>query len=138
MPHSFTSIKQACQMLVDATEHDMRVRAELEKAGLLYDGYNSRMREIHEQNAELLESFLVQYGWPYPSKFGRKIHRAAWFIAIHAISMPRVLHTVLDTLEQALKKGESVAQEYAKLYDRVSLYEGRGQMYGTQFWLSPD
>ena len=33
--------------------------------------------------------------------------------------------------------GEPVADEYAKLYDRIALYEGRGQIYGTHFFPSP-
>jgi hypothetical protein len=133
---SFIDIKQACQKLQEATEYDMRVRAQLEKAGLLDDGYNSTMRVVHESNAQLLETFVVAYGWPYPSKYGKKIHRAAWFIAIHAISRPHILRMALQLLKDALDKGETVATEYAKLFDRIALYEGGQQYYGTQFWPS--
>jgi hypothetical protein len=135
----FVDIKQACQMLIKAAEHDMTTRSELEKAGLLRSNkYNPQMREIHENNAHLLQNFLTHYGWPMPSQFGRKVHKSAWLIAIHAISIPSVLHQALETMKEALNNGESVALEYAKLYDRVGLYEGRGQYYGTQFFPSPD
>lgn len=134
MINTFTDIKQACKKLQQATEHDMRVRAELEKAGLLNDGYNPTMRAVHESNAQLLEAFIAHYGWPYPSKYGKKIHRAAWFIAIHAISRPHILRMALQLLKDALDAGEAVATEYAKLFDRIALYEGRQQYYGTQFW----
>ena len=40
-------------------------------------------------------------------------------------------------MEHALHNGEPVAQEYAKLFDRIALYEGRQQRYGTQFVPSP-
>jgi hypothetical protein len=125
------------QQLIDALAHDMKFRAELEEAGLLYEGYNPQMRAIHEENAQLLEDFLAEYGWPYPSQYGKEVHEAAWMIAIHAISKPDLLRKVLQILEKALQAGEPVANEYTKLYDRIALYEGRQQVYGTQFSTSP-
>lgn len=129
--------KEACQQLIDAIARDIKFRAELEQAGVLYDGYHQQMRAVHEENAALLENFLNHYGWPYPSKYGKDIYEAAWMIAIHAISKPVLLRKVLHILEQALQAGEPVANEYAKLYDRIELYEGRQQLYGTQFFPSP-
>lgn len=131
------NFKQACQKLVDALAHDMKFRTELEEAGLLNEGYHPQMRAIHEENAALLEDFLHQYGWPYPSKYGKEVHEAAWMIAIHSISKPALLKKVLYILEKALQAGEPVANEYTKFYDRIALYEGRKQVYGTQFSPSP-
>lgn len=127
----------AGQKLIDAITHDMQVRAELEKEGKLFEGYHPQMRAIHESNALLLEDFLNHYGWPYPSKYSKEIHEAAWMIAIHAISRPTLMKRVLNILEQALQSGQPVANEYAKFFDRIALYEGRPQMYGTQFFPSP-
>ncbi len=115
----------------------MKFRAELEEVGLLNEGYHPQMHAIHEENAALLEDFLHHYGWPYPSKYGKEVHEAAWMIAIHAISKPALLRKVLQILEEALKSGEPVANEYTKFYDRIALYEGRQQVYGTQFAPSP-
>jgi len=131
------TLEQDIQRIIDAAAYDMQVRAELEASGTLYDGYHPTMREIHEKNAQLLEAFLEHYGWPIPSKFGAKAHEAAWLITIHAISKPFLLRRTLQILEQALQTGEPVAQEYAKLFDRIALYEGRQQNYGTQFFPSP-
>ncbi len=131
------NLQQACQQLIDALAHDMKFRAELEEAGLLNEGYHPQMRAIHEENAEFLEDFLDHYGWPYPSKYGKEIHEAAWMIAIHAISKPALLRKVLQILEEALKAGEPVANKYTKFYDRIALYEGHQQVYGTQFAPSP-
>ena len=49
----------------------------------------------------------------FRSKFGHKLHETAWFIAIHAISKPKILKKALTILEDALHKGEKVAPEYA-------------------------
>lgn len=125
-----------CQQLIDAAKRDMDYLAQLKEDDILFT-YNPSMRAIHEENAQLLEKFLDEYGWPYPSKYGHEVHYAAWLIAIHAISKPALLNRVLAILEITLKSGEPVANEYVKLFDRVGLYEGRGQTYGTQFFPSP-
>ena len=124
------------QKLIDAAKRDMEYLAALEEKEILFT-YNPGMRAIHEENAQLLQQFLNEYGWPMPSKYGHEVHYAAWLIAIHAISQPALLKRVLNILEDALAAGESVANEYTKLYDRIGLYEGRGQTYGTQFFPSP-
>jgi hypothetical protein len=132
-----SEIQLACQNLIDAAAHDMEVFVELEKTNTLFNGYNPKMRLVHEQNAQLLEEFIMQYGWPLPLTFGKDVHEAAWLIAIHAISKPGMLKSTLQLLEQALQAGQPVAEEYAKLFDRIALYEGRKQYYGTQFFPSP-
>jgi len=71
------------------------------------------MRKCNEENAELLHHYINQHGWPLPSKFVHKLHETAWFIAIHAISKPKILKKALTILEDALHKGEKVAPEYA-------------------------
>jgi hypothetical protein len=130
-------VEKAASQLVEAAAEDMKLQAELEKSGVLFEGYHSGMRALHEKNAQLLQAFLASYGWPFPSRYGEQIHEAAWIIAIHAISRPSLVKAVLHMLEQGLYKGECVAQEYAKTFDRVALYEGRQQRYGTQFFPSP-
>lgn len=132
-----TSFKKSFKLIIDAAKRDMEYLAALEEKDILFT-YNPGMRVIHEENAKLLEQFLNEYGWPMPSKYGHEVHYAAWLIAIHAISQPALLKRVLKILEDALAAGEPVANEYAKLSDRIGLYEGRGQTYGTQFFPSPD
>lgn len=85
----------------------------------------------------MLIQFIDDYGWPVPSKFGRTLHEAAWLIAIDAISQLALLNRIFTLLEKALDGGEPVAEEYAKLCDRIALYEGRAQIYGTHFFPRP-
>jgi len=126
--------EQVDQKLIDAAEHDIAVRTELEKDGSLFEGYHPKMREVHEKNAEILTTFINLHGWPVPSRWGKDVHEAAWLIAIHAISKPDILRGALHALEKALNQGELVAEQYARLFDRIALYEGRQQEYGTQFF----
>ena len=130
-------IERANQQLLAALKRDTEIRQELEKRNKIFKGYDPDMRKCHEDNADLLEEYISQYGWPFPTKFGEKLHEAAWIIAIHAISRPQLLRKTLDIMAEALAKGEGVASAYARLVDRIALYEGRQQIYGTQFFPSP-
>lgn len=133
-----TDITTDCQKLIDAAAYDLQVLNELQSSGQLDQNmYHPRMRKVHEENGQLLEAFLEKYGWPLPSKCGPQAHEAAWFIAIHNIGHPPMLKNALRILKTALDAGEPVAQEYAKLFDRIALYEGRQQVYGTQFFPTP-
>ena len=42
------------EKLLALIAEDERVRAELVAEGTLFDGYNARMREVHERNAAVL------------------------------------------------------------------------------------
>jgi len=131
-------IEKANKQLINALKKDTEIREGLEKNGRIFKGYDPEMRKCHEENAQLLENYIRKYGWPFPSKFGHEVHEAAWFIAIHAISKPKLLKQTLNILKEGLDKGEKVASEYAKLFDRIALYEGGKQVYGTHFFPSPN
>lgn len=133
------SFNQLRQSIICAAELDRALQRELAASGEWGTSvYHSRMRTCNEQNAAVLMDFLQQYGWPAPSKYGAELHEAAWWIAIHAISLPDVQRHVLKLLSEAYAAGEAVGPEYARLYDKVALQEGRPQRYGTQGNPSPE
>ena len=126
----------ASRRLIEGVKYQQQVRTDFtsyDEKGELADS----LTLINERNAQMLIQFIDDYGWPVPSKFGRTLHEAAWLIAIDAISQPALLNHIFILLEKALDCGEPVADEYAKLCDRIALYEGRGQTYGTHFFPSP-
>lgn len=124
--------KAKIQQLIDVAERDKVIRKELLIAGELdKPKYNERMKQCHEENADLLEAFLDEYGWPFPDTFGTEAHLAAWFIAIHAIARPYLIKKVAAILQQAWKERKISGKYYANFYDRIALYEGRKQRYGT-------
>jgi len=94
------------------------------------------MRRCHEENADLLEKFLDRYGWPFPQDYSKEAHEAAWFIAIHAISRPKLIKKVAVLMHDAYKSGKISGRYYANFYDRIELYEGRKQLYGTHLFPS--
>lgn len=112
-------------------EEDRHVRTALAADGSLFDGYHPEMQAVHEANADRLESLLDQIGWPVPSTVGEDGAEAAWLIAQHAIARPNFQRRCLQLLERAVERGEAPAWQAAKLLDRIRLFEGRPQVYGT-------
>jgi hypothetical protein len=61
--------------LVAMAEEDQRVRAELAADGSLFDGYNPRMKAIHDKNAARLTKIIGQFGWPGRGLVGEDVRR---------------------------------------------------------------
>lgn len=112
---------------------DIRVRAELLEEGTLGDGYNPRMREMHERNAARLKEIIAAHGWPGHSLVGRDGSHAAWRIIQHAIGDPPFQRSCLGAIEKSVAAGEAPLAQLAFLVDRVRYFEGRPQIYGTHF-----
>lgn len=112
---------------------DVRVRAELLEAGLLGEGYNPRMRAVHERNAARLKEIIAARGWPGHSLAGEDGSNAAWFITQHAIGDPPFQRACAAAIEESVAKGEAPLAQFAFLIDRIRCFEGRPQLYGTQF-----
>jgi hypothetical protein len=112
---------------------DIRVRAELLAQGALGDGYNPRMREVHERNTTRLKAIIAAHGWPGRSLVGQDGSHAAWRVVQHAIGDPSFQHSCLAAIEKSVADGEAPLAQFAFLVDRVRYFEGRPQIYGTQF-----
>lgn len=112
---------------------DLRVRAEVVRGASLFAGYHPRMEEVHRRNAARLKEILAEHGWPGRSLVGEDGAHAAWFIAQHAIADPPFQRRALGLLREALAKGEVAPAQPAFLEDRICCFEGRPQVYGTQF-----
>ena len=119
--------------LLAMVEQDNRVRAELVATGELFDGYNARMAEVHKQNGTQLERIVGEFGWPGVSLVGDDGAEAAWLILQHAIGSPELQRGCLPLLQAAVETGEIPAVQVACLEDRICVFEGRPQRYGTQF-----
>jgi hypothetical protein len=118
--------------LVAMAEEDQRVRAELLAEGVLFDGYQPRMAEVHHRNAARLAAIMAEVGWPGRGVVGRDAADAAWLVLQHAIGDPPVMRRGLELL-RSLPPGEVDPIQVAMLEDRVRTFSGRPQIYGTQF-----
>jgi hypothetical protein len=118
--------------LIAMAEEDQRVRTELLAEGVLFDGYQPRMAEVHHRNAIRLAAIMTEIGWPGRSVVGREAADAAWLALQHAIGDPAVMRRGLE-LVRPLPPGEVDPIQVAMLEDRVRTHSGLPQIYGTQF-----
>ncbi len=129
--------------LLAMRDEDLRVRAELEASGELDQGYAPAMEAVHRRNAARLRALVAGHGWPGRALAGEDGAEAAWLVVQHAIGEPAFVRAMHALLADAAARGDAPAWQPAMLEDRIRVYEGRPQRYGTQFvpdadgWLRP-
>jgi hypothetical protein len=119
--------------LLAMAAHDLEVRSRLAADGSLFDGYHPEMRAVHEANADALAEYIEEHEWPTAEQVGDDGAEAAWLIVQHAISRPALCRTVLPELQRLGSMGAVPRWQAAYLEDRIRVFEGRPQVYGTSF-----
>ena len=119
--------------LIAMRDHDQRVRAELIAEGTLFGGYNPRMEAVHRAHAARLRELIAEHGWPGRSLVGDEAAGAAFTIVQHSIGEPVFMRAALTLMREAAAHGDLDPIAVAMLEDRIRDYEGRRQLYGTQF-----
>lgn len=119
--------------LIAMRDEDMRVRAELLAANELGGAYVPRMEAVHVKNAARLRELIERHGWPAEDLAGEDGAEAAWIIAQHAIGEPEFQRQALRRMQECAAEGKVPAWHAAYLEDRVAMYEGRPQRFGTQW-----
>lgn len=85
---------------------------------------------ISERDKPVLESIFTQYGWPKISMFDVTACNNFWLLVQHQ-SIP-LQERMLGAMKSAVDAGEASKANYAYLFDRVQIGEGRPQHWGTQ------
>lgn len=114
-------------------QKDYETRARLAHDGSLFDGYHPEMEAVHNENAQLVWEAFNTIGWPGRHKVGDDGAAAAFLIIQHAIGRPDVQRRGLMLMLDAIPRGDANALDAAYLSDRIAVFEGRPQLYGTQF-----
>jgi hypothetical protein len=83
-------------------------------------------------HTQLLKELLQDYDWIDAHRFGPRIASHAWVLAQHADADPGFQQTALERMEPYLGNGGVRPGDYAYLFDRVAVNQGRPQRYGTQ------
>jgi hypothetical protein len=120
------------QELLLLAEEDRRMRETLAADGLLGEGYHPRMEAIHKRNAAHLRTIIERVGWPSSRVVAHDGAEAAWLIAQHAIGEPDFQRYCLQALHDAARSGGASLRHAAMLEDRIRMFEGRPQLFGTQ------
>ncbi len=120
--------------LIAMRAEDSQVRQELADSGELGGTYVPRMEAVHIRNAERLKELIILNGWSDETAVGDDGAEAAWLIVQHAIGYPAFQRHCLHLMQESAKHGKIPKWHAAYLEDRIAMYEGRRQRYGTQ-WL---
>ena len=121
------------KQIISLKAKDDQLRAKLIRKGELSDGYNSEMEALHNSNAKALQQIMDSIGFPTIDKVGEEASNAAWIIIQHAIGQPEFMKESAALLKQAVDNNQANPTALAYLTDRIAVFEGKPQRYGTQF-----
>lgn len=89
---------------------------------------------VDELNEKRLKEIVEEIGWPTISLVGTEASNAAWVIIQHASNIEFMEYCL--TLMKACSASDVNQANIAYLEDRVKMYKGEPQLYGTQ-WKGP-
>lgn len=119
--------------IISLKDRDLNYREKLLQEGSLHDGYHPEMEKIHQLNAAELNEIIKLIGYPSEKKVGKEANQAAWLIVQHAISKPDFMKMYVQLIKNSLNKTKQEKLQLAYLTDRIACFEGKPQIYGTQF-----
>ncbi|HMO39952.1 MAG TPA: hypothetical protein PKC76_09640 [Saprospiraceae bacterium] len=125
--------KDVAERIIELKKSDLKFREKLIENGKLGEGYNKEMAKIHNKNAKILNEIIDEIGYPTVEKVGKEASEAAWLIIQHSIEQPEFMKKCAELLEIAVRENKVDSINLAYLTDRIAVFEGKPQLYGTQF-----
>ncbi len=92
---------------------------------------------VDRRNTDQLKQIIEEIGWPTISRVGKEGSSNAWLLAQHADHDPQFQKRCLKLMKLE-PEGEVDKANIAFLEDRLAVSEERPQLYGTQFFKSPE
>ena len=96
------------------------------------NNYKSVSVTLDGENIKRVEEIIAKYGYPGKALVGTPENRAAWIVIQH--SSPQVIQKYLPMLREAVKNGDLDRQSLAITEDRNLMYQGKKQIYSSQFF----
>lgn len=126
---------QAVRFITDQTPKDsLDLIAKRIKVDPTYfkNNYKSVSVTLDGENIKRVEEIISKYGYPGKALVGTPENRAAWIVIQH--SSPQVIQKYLPMLREAVINGDLDRQSLAITEDRNLMYQGKKQIYGSQFF----
>lgn len=101
-------------------------------------GYHPEIEALHAADADFLGRTFERVGWPGRKLVGDDGAAAAMHLLQNSMSRPEVVRRGLELLMGAAEKNEASALDAAYLADRIRVFEGKPQIFGTQLDWGPD
>ncbi len=127
------NLKDIAEKIIELKNADLKLRARLIQNAQLSEGYNEEMEALHNSNAKMLNEIIDRIGYPTSDKVGKEASEAAWLVVQHSIGQPSFMKKCVKLLEMAVKQDKANPINLAYLSDRIAVFEGKPQLYGTQF-----
>lgn len=125
--------ERIAEKIIELKNADLALRDKLVQSGQLNDGYNEEMKDLHNRNTKILNEIIDTIGYPTTDKLGEEASEATWLIIQHSIGQPDFMKKCVKLLEVAVNENKANPKNLAYLIDRVAVFEGKPQLYGTQF-----
>lgn len=125
--------KRIAENIIGLKNTDLALREKLIQSRQLSNGYNEEMKELHNRNAKILGDIIDKIGYPTIDKVGKEANEATWLIIQHSIGQPEFMKKCAKLLEKAVSENKADPKSLAYLTDRIAVFEGKEQLYGTQF-----
>lgn len=97
------------------------------------DALHPAIAAAHKAAADMLDLAFDAIGWPGRSKVGDDAAAAVMLILQQTSAHPKLQRRALDLMLDAIPQGEAHTLDAAFLADRIAVFEGQGQTFGTQF-----
>ena len=125
--------KEIAEQIIGLKNVDLEFRQKLIQSGRQSAGYNEEMANIHSRNAKILDEIIDTIGYPTVDKVGKEASEAAWLVIQHSIGEPNFMKKSAKLLKAAVNENKADPKGLAYLTDRIAVFEGKPQLYGTQF-----
>ncbi|MFC5046059.1 DUF6624 domain-containing protein [Aquimarina hainanensis] len=125
--------EEIAKKIIQLKNADLEFRDKLIQNGQLDEGYNEEMANLHSRNAKILDEIIDTIGYPTVDKVGKEASEAAWLIIQHSIGQPYFMKKSAELLKIAVNESKANPKGLAYLTDRIAVFEGKPQLYGTQF-----
>ena len=125
---------QAFRTMTDKTAGDtMEILAKrmLVDTTYLKSNFISLAGQSDARNSKRIEEIIKEYGYPGKSIVGVPENHTAWTVIQH--SKPEIIEKYLPLLRRAVQTGDLEMQSLALTEDRNLKYQGKAQIYGSQF-----
>jgi hypothetical protein len=126
-------LESIANKIIALKDSDLQQREALIKSEEISDGYDRAMEKLHSTNAQELNCIIDLIGYPTVDKVGFQASEAAWLVIQHAIGQPGFMRKCRDLLTDVVKENKADSINLAYLTDRIAVFEGNPQLYGTQF-----
>ena len=135
-----TTYSSVTQQLLKIDELDQRYRNQIDLIQTKYGRESKELQTLYHNmdladatNLIQVESILKKYGWLGADKIGSQANLTLFFVIQH--SGLSTQEKYLPIIRDAVKNGNANSKDLALLEDRVAVFKGNMQNYGSQlFW----